>query len=134
MDSTGAMQNPHGPSAVAWYDFSATPGTVGNIVLAGHVDYYNYGPAVFWHLKDLKQGDRVEVALTSGETFVYEVASLDYYSAASAPVSEIVGATPFEALTMITCGGSFDDTNLEYDDRLVVRATRVHTTASSDAG
>ncbi len=129
VDGTGAMQNPHGPESVAWYDFSAKPGNVGNIVMAGHVDYYNDGPAVFWHLKDLKAGDRVEIAVASGETFIYEVASLNYYTAATAPVSDIIGPTLDETLTMITCGGSFDSSQLEYDERLVVKATRVAETA-----
>ena len=134
VDGSGAMQDPEGPVAVAWYDFSAKPGTVGNIVMAGHVDYHDYGPAVFWELRNLKSGDRVEVTLADGQTFIYEVASMDYYSASSAPVDEIVGATPYEALTMITCGGSFDSSRLEYNERLIVRAKRVTTTASSSGG
>ena len=56
LDGAGAMQDPRTPSAVAWYDFSARPGQLGNVVLAGHVDYEKYGPAVFWRLRDLKPG------------------------------------------------------------------------------
>ncbi len=134
VDDSGAMQDPEGPVDVAWYDFSAQPGTVGNIVMAGHVDYHDYGPAVFWRLRDLKPGDRIEVALADGETFVYEVATLDYYPVASAPVNDIIGATSYEALTMITCGGSFDRSQLEYNQRLVVRAKRVTNTALSATG
>ena len=131
LDGAGAMQDPRTPSAVAWYDFSARPGQLGNVVLAGHVDYEKYGPAVFWRLRDLKPGDRVEVTLADGTVFAYEVASLNYYDAATAPVKEITGPTPYEAITLITCGGNFNRSNLTYNQRLVVRATRVATTASS---
>ena len=130
VDSGGAMQDPEGPVTVAWYDFSARPGTIGNVVMAGHVDYHDYGPAVFWNLRNLEPGDRVEVSLADGQTYIYEVDSLNYYTAADAPVDEIVGATDYEALTMITCGGSFNPSQLEYDKRLVVRAKRVTSTAS----
>ncbi len=131
VDGAGAMQDPKTPNAVAWYDFSARPGQLGNVVLAGHVDYENYGPAVFWRLRDLKRGDRVEVALVDGTVFTYEVASLNYYDAATAPVKEITGPTNYEAITLITCGGNFNRSNLSYNQRLIVRATRVSTTASS---
>jgi sortase A len=131
LDGAGAMQDPKTPNAVAWYDFSARPGQLGNVVLAGHVDYERYGPAVFWRLRDLKPGDRVEVALADGTVFTYEVASLNYYDIDKAPVKEITGPTSYEAITMITCGGSFNRSNLSYNQRLIVRATRVSPTASS---
>jgi LPXTG-site transpeptidase (sortase) family protein len=131
LDGRGAMQDPKTPNAVAWYDFSARPGQLGNVVLAGHVDYEKYGPAVFWRLRDLKPGDKVEVGLADGTTFNYEVESLNYYDAATAPVKEITGPTQYEAITLITCGGSFDRRNLSYNQRLVVRATRVTTSATS---
>jgi sortase (surface protein transpeptidase) len=55
------MPSPVGPQEVIWYDFSALPGMGGrpgdgNTVLAGHVDY-GVDPAVFWNLRDVKQGD-----------------------------------------------------------------------------
>jgi LPXTG-site transpeptidase (sortase) family protein len=131
LDQRGAMQDPRTPTAVAWYDFSARPGQLGNVVLAGHVDYHNYGPAVFWRLRDLKRGDRVDVTLADGTVFNYEVASLNYYDAATAPVREITGPTPVESITLITCGGNFNRSNLSYNQRLIVRATRVDATASS---
>jgi LPXTG-site transpeptidase (sortase) family protein len=131
LDGAGAMEDPRTPDTVAWYDFSARPGQLGNVVFAGHVDYEHYGPAVFWHLRDLKPGDRVDVTLADGTVFNYEVASLNYYDAAAAPVKEITGPTPVESLTLITCGGNFNRSNLTYNQRLIVRATRVDATASS---
>jgi sortase (surface protein transpeptidase) len=39
-------------------------------------------------------------------------------------VQEIVGPTPNETITLITCTGVFDRNVLEYDKRLVVKAER----------
>jgi LPXTG-site transpeptidase (sortase) family protein len=125
LDSAGIMEDPPDPVSVVWYDFSAQPGYTGNVVLAGHVDYHNYGPAVFWNLRKLAVGDRLTVALQDGATYTYQVASMAYYDARNAPVDEIVGRTPTETLTMITCGGTFDRRAGDYDKRLVVRAIRV---------
>jgi LPXTG-site transpeptidase (sortase) family protein len=122
--SGGVMESPHTPTDVGWYRFSAQPGTAGNAVFAGHVDYANYGPAVFYHLKELKFGDTITVRLEDGSSFAYQVVSAHVYDADSAPVQEIVGPTPNETLTLITCTGVFDRNVLEYDKRLVVRAER----------
>src|SRR3972149_3258841 len=71
VDASGVMQTPDGPEDVAWYDFSAKPGYGSNAVFLGHVDYINYGPAVFWNLKDLVASDIVEVRLEGGTDYQY---------------------------------------------------------------
>jgi hypothetical protein len=40
-------------------------------------------------------------------------------------VQQIVGPTPNEAITLLTCSGSFDARSRTYDKRLVVRASRI---------
>ncbi len=49
----GMMQDPTGPWVVAWYDDLAALGEGGNAVMAGHVDYWDTGPAVFYNLVEL---------------------------------------------------------------------------------
>ena len=98
----------------------------GNAVFSGHVDYYNYGPAVFWNLRNLELEDEIEVGLTDGTMYRYSVISRKQYNAATAPIREIVGDTPTEVITLITCGGTFDPGVGEYDDRVVVRAQRIY--------
>jgi LPXTG-site transpeptidase (sortase) family protein len=119
------MDVPDGPEDVAWYNFTARPGMGGNAVLSGHLDYHNYGAAVFWRLKDLREGDIVEVRLADGSVLRYRVSLKLSYDARMAPVSEIVGPTSKEVVTLITCGGTFDSGSRNYSDRLVVRAERV---------
>jgi LPXTG-site transpeptidase (sortase) family protein len=121
----GAMEAPSKPLDVAWYTFSAKPGQPGNVVMSGHVDFVNYGPAVFARLDEMRLGDEVAVELEDGAILKYLVESVDQYVEAEAPVQEIVGPTPNEAITLITCSGSFDARSRTYDKRLVVRAARI---------
>jgi len=119
------MDTPNGPEDVAWYVFSARPGMSGNAVLSGHLDYHDYGAAVFWRLKELQQGDLVEVRLDDGSVLRYQVSLKLSYDARTAPVPEIIGPTGKEVVTLITCGGTFDSGSRNYSHRLVVRADRV---------
>lgn len=125
VDSAGVMQSPSKPMDVAWYRFSAKPGQGSNVVMAGHVDYINFGAAVFYRLRDLKPGDEIKVTLDDGVSTTYRVQSLTWYDEATAPVAEIVGPTEGEMITLITCAGSFDRNTREYNQRLVVRGERV---------
>jgi LPXTG-site transpeptidase (sortase) family protein len=122
---TAPMQDPTGPVSVAWYDFTGRPGFGSNAVFSGHVDYANYGAAVFWNLRRLEFGDEVKIALADGTTYTYKVVSSAVYRPETAPINEIVGPTEREVITLITCGGTFNPTTREYDQRLVVRAERV---------
>jgi LPXTG-site transpeptidase (sortase) family protein len=125
VSADGAMEDPKGPTEVAWYTFSALPNRPGNIVMAGHVDYINYGAAVFYNIGRLKQGDEIRIDLTNGETATYQVTSVTLYKEATAPVAEIVGPTDVETVTLITCGGVFNRALREYESRTVVKAERV---------
>ena len=121
----GAMENPLGPEDVAWYDFTSRPGEGGNAVLSGHVDYRNYGPAVFARLKDLQPSDVVEVYGVDGSAFLYRVTARAAYAAESAPTADILADTGRDMLTLITCDGTFRGRTQGYSQRLVVRAERL---------
>lgn len=131
VDDHGVMEAPNGPVEVAWYHFTARPGWGSNAVFAGHVDYRPNIQAVFWHLRNLTQGDEVIVRLADGTTYKYRVTSAATYLADDAPVQEIVGPTPTEVVTLITCGGAFNPQTREYDKRLIVRAERVYEDGAS---
>jgi LPXTG-site transpeptidase (sortase) family protein len=125
VDPDGVMQSPDNAYDVAWYHFTAKPGYGSNAVFAAHVDYVNVGPAVFWHLKDLVQGDTIQVEMEDGTTYTYAVDSYTPYDADTAPVEAIIGSTPEERITLITCTGTFDSGSHQYDQRLVVTAERI---------
>ena len=129
----GVMQNPTGPWVVSWYKETARLGETGNAVLAGHVDYWDVGPAVFYNLGRLEEGDRINLTGEDGVVYTYEVEWTELYDNADAPLDEIVGPTEDESLTLITCGGEFDARSGEYLSRFVVRATRVEDAGGEDA-
>ena len=122
----GVMQNPTGPWVVAWYEQTAQLGEPGNVVMAGHVDYWGVGPSVFYNVKNLAQGD--EVALTGSDNSIhtYAVESIETIGVeelTSGRIGELVGPMPGQVLTLITCGGEFDYVNGEYLSRTAIRAT-----------
>ena len=125
VDGDGVMESPASAFDVGWYEFSAQPGTGSNAVFSGHVDFVNVGPAVFWDLRKLGLGDLIEVRLVDGTVYQYVVTSSVSYDAADAPIVEIVGPTPKDMVTLITCSGTFNRDIRQYSDRLVVRAERL---------
>lgn len=124
----GVMQNPSGPWVVAWYEQTAALGEGSNVVMAGHVDYWNVGPAVFFNLRDMVEGDEIQVFGDGDATFTYAVESNETYDLeelTSGTITELVGQTEDPKLTLITCGGEFDYASGEYLSRMVVRAALV---------
>jgi LPXTG-site transpeptidase (sortase) family protein len=124
----GVMQNPSGPYVVAWYRGTGRLGEDDNVVMAGHLDYWDVGEAVFYHVGALKEGDEIDVTGEDDEVYKYKVEWVKAYTVADLDgqsVREIVGSTESEVLTLITCGGPFDSEKGEYLERIVVRATRV---------
>jgi LPXTG-site transpeptidase (sortase) family protein len=121
----GNMQDPTGPWAVAWYENLASLGEGDNVVMAGHIDYWNVGPAVFYSIDQLAPGDQIDVVAEDGQTFTYAVEWVRQYPAEEVPLDEVVGSTNEESLTLITCGGTFDYATAHYLSRTVVRATQV---------
>jgi hypothetical protein len=124
----GVMQNPTGPWVVAWYRQTATLGEQGNVVLAGHVDYWNVGPSVFFNLRDLVAGDVITLTGEDGRSYDYAMEwseVFDLEALTSGGLQEVVGPTEVPSVTLITCGGEFDYVNGEYLSRMVVRGTLV---------
>ena len=128
----GAMQNPTGPFVVSWYEETASPGEIGNVVLAGHVDYWDVGPAVFYDIfwgEQMTEGDQITVTGEDGSVYSYSVQFQKLYSVDEL-TPEIITDLIFpgdkaELVTLITCGGEFDAVTSEYNSRVIVRGKRV---------
>jgi sortase (surface protein transpeptidase) len=125
----GVMQDPSGPWVVSWYEPLGKVGEGGNVVMAGHVDYWNVGPAVFWDVRYLPEGDIIRVVGENGKNYEYAVQWTQSYMADQLTPEviqgEIVGDTGQETLTLITCGGEFNPDTGEYNQRWVVRANLI---------
>ena len=73
VNSRNEMENPDGKDNVAWYNFTAKPGLGSNAVFSGHVDWFTGERGVFWGLRDLKEGDEVDVKHSDGMELKYKV-------------------------------------------------------------
>jgi LPXTG-site transpeptidase (sortase) family protein len=140
IQADGVMPTPLDPELVAYYDMSAYhPGSEhrvgfgGNAVFAGHVDYIDYGPAVFWDLDELEPGDEVQVLLDDGTVYRYAVVWNQKWPVEEVPWwDEVFEVNGRDAVTLITCAGSWD--GRKYSDERAVRAERVYGPFPSEAG
>jgi sortase (surface protein transpeptidase) len=51
--------------------------------------------------------------------------AVNTFDAVTTPIDEIVGPTPADSITLITCAGTFDQSTGRYNKRLIVRAKRL---------
>jgi LPXTG-site transpeptidase (sortase) family protein len=139
LDDKQAPEVPTGDDAadvVAWYNFSARPGTGSNAVFAGHVTWF--GPAVFYNLTSIAAGDEITLLGQDGTKLVYKVSDIFSVDPTTDPHAvDVMFATPSDVLTIITCDGTFTkDPNDhvfggDYNHRLVVRAALSSVTPGS---
>src|SRR4051794_30820846 len=118
----GAMQPPSNESQVAWYKDSSRLGIPGNVLMAGHLNWYGVPVAVFGYLDQLKKNDVIDVSGADGEVYHYKVKWVKNFPADEAPPKLVVGGSSKRVLTLITCGGYWQPDQLEYNERTVVRA------------
>lgn len=121
----GVMADPTGPWVICWYGKTGKIGVPGNPVFAGHVDFTGVGPAVLQRAGELVEGDSIEVTGEDVKLYRYAVEWNRLYDVANAPLDEIIGPTDNEAITLITCGGTFDAVAQEYLQRRIIRAHRI---------
>jgi hypothetical protein len=116
----GALTPPKDFGKAGWYADGTRPGDTGPAVIAGHVDSRR-GPAVFYDLRKVTEGDRIEV-IRGGRSVRFTVVSTAWYPKTDFPTDEVYGPTPDRQLRLITCGGVFDRRLRSYNDNLVVYA------------
>jgi LPXTG-site transpeptidase (sortase) family protein len=123
-DATGAMAAPDNPRDVGWWDLGTNPGDWGSAVLDGHVDFANYGAAVFWNLHELQPGDIVQVVSVAGQTLTFSVTEVATFDAQdNSSIDRIYRSNDHQGLNLITCAGTFDPRSHSYDKRIVVFTT-----------
>ena len=121
-DGTVEVPPLDGDAPAGWYEHSVTPGETGPAVMLGHVDSARDGPAVFYRLASLKPGAEVSVRRANGTTIRFAVTQVARYPKTGFPTSDVYGPTPYPALRLVTCGGSFDRNRGSYRDNVVVSA------------
>jgi Sortase domain len=115
------MQLPE-PDQVGWYKLGPRPGDPGPAVLVGHIDDRT-GPAVFYHLRQLRPGDEILVGRRDGTTSRFLVGRLERHPKSALPTRRIWTDANRPLLRLITCGGSFDHATGHYRDNLIVYAS-----------
>lgn len=119
LNANGTVSVPADIYEPGWYRLGATPGQLGTAVILGHVDSYR-GPAVFFNLRDLALGDRVNVSLADGATARFKVIGMAMYLKAQFPARLVYGERSYGALQLVTCGGVFDSSTGHYLSNVVI--------------
>jgi LPXTG-site transpeptidase (sortase) family protein len=125
---------PDNPDDIVWYDFSTRPGWGSNAVFSGHVDWTVHGvpvTGVFYDLRKVEVGDIIKIGLEDGTEYQYKVFANVAVPYDDPEALKVMGATPTEMITIITCGGTWvprwnDPLGGNYTHRQIVRAERVY--------
>ena len=80
------------------------------------------GPEIFYNLRRVELGDRVEIDREDGTTAVFEVTRIQNVAQAEFPTLEIYGDIDHAGLRLITCSGTFDRGIRRYSHNLIVYA------------
>jgi len=129
MDQNNVPQVPSGPYDVGWYDWSSRPGSGDNAVFSGHVDWTINGQpviGVFYYLRDLGLDDVIKIVLEDKTEYRYKVTGNQAIDDNDPRALDWMGHTPMDAITLITCGGTWirdpsDPLGGHYTMRQVVR-------------
>ena len=125
LDANLIPEVPLNGQEVAWYDWSAEPGTGSNAVLAGHVTWSGLG--VFYHLDQLSDGDQILLRAGDGAELSYTVEENFLIDPNDSSALALMAPTDDDAITVITCGGTYSPSGGpfggDYSDRRIVRAT-----------
>jgi sortase (surface protein transpeptidase) len=109
---------------VGWYKLGASPGEIGPAVILGHVDSVD-GPAVFYSLGQLKEGDMIYVTRADDTVATFMVEYSERYAQDAFPTTKVYGTTTASELRLITCTGTFSKGKQRYSHNLVVYARLV---------
>lgn len=117
--SNGQMDVPKDTNIAGILYPGILPGAKGNVIIDGHVDSY-IGPAIFFKLKKLKQGDEIIVSNSDGRKLTYIVETVESFTTAEAPLERIFGKSTEARMNLITCTGRYSRKKQEHEKRLVV--------------
>jgi sortase (surface protein transpeptidase) len=118
----GTVEVPADWDVAGWYAPGPRPGDPGSAVMLGHVDSTS-GPAVFFRLRQLRRGDRIEVTRADGSRVRFVVARIDQYDKQRFPTDDVYYPTLTPTLRLVTCGGTFDRSSGHYRANIIVFAT-----------
>ncbi|WP_376775181.1 class F sortase [Saccharopolyspora phatthalungensis] len=107
------------PKQAGWFQPGPGAGEVGPFVVLGHVDSYTEA-GVFYRLRDLRIGDRINVGRRDGSRVTYLVDRIDRVAKNRFPTDAVYGNVTRPEIRLITCGGDFDESRRSYEDNVIV--------------
>jgi hypothetical protein len=121
VDSSGDLVIPSDSDQAGWYQFG--PGLfepAGSVVLASHIDSWN-GIGPFSQIKDAAAG--ASIVLTAGDrSETFTVTQVQQAPKAGENMASIFSTTGPPHLTMVTCGGVFNNSTGHYADNVILTA------------
>jgi Sortase domain len=122
-DGTVDVPSEYQAREAGWFKLSPSPGQLGPSVILGHVDSYQVPDkkAAFYYLGSVRPGNTVEVDRADGMAAVFTVDSVEVAKKNDFPTAKVYSPTPYAALRLITCGGSWTK-HTSYDSNVIVYA------------
>lgn len=117
----GGMEVPQDVRTAGWYRFGPLPGARGSAMVIGHVDSRVQGPGIFFGLSRLELGEKIGVQLADGPTQYFVAVARRLIEKDELPLDLFARDGP-PRLTLVTCGGGFDETSRSYSHNVVVYA------------
>lgn len=119
----GAIGTPTNIYDTSWYVHSAKPGQPGATFIDGHVSS-STSPGVFYKLKDLRPGDKIQVEKGDGAMVTYRVVKKVFYEYDSVNMKQALApVNPNKAgLTLMTCAGDVIPHTTTFSQRVAVFA------------
>lgn len=124
LNPDGTLEVPDNFANTGWFSKGPQPGKYGASVIAGHIDSTD-GPAVFFRLDELVEGDQVIVESPEGDTVTFQIETVEQFDKDEFPTERVYSFTREPTLRLVTCGGPFNDTIGHYEDNIIAFARRV---------
>lgn len=120
LDQAGAMAAPGSLDGVGWFKQGPFPGQAGDAVIAGHFGLPRV-PAVFRDLQLLHTGDVIRVISPDGKSTDFRVVEAGTVPLDAHPAG-VFARTGSPRLSLITCAGTWIQSERTYSERLIVTA------------
>ena len=123
-ERSGNIQAPASIYDVGWFRQSAKPGQRGVMFIDGHVSGPTQ-PGVFKHLTSLFAGDIIDVERGDHTHIQYKVERVESLPVNQIHMSQLLhdSSGDSSSLILMTCGGRFNKTTQQYDNRVIVHAS-----------
>lgn len=122
LNADGTIEIPSKWNVAGWFAQGAKPGQRGPAVILGHVDSA-IGPAVFYRVRELQMGDEIFVDQRHGRTVRFVVRRIERFDKDRFPTGAVYFPTLKPRLSLVTCGGPFNDSTGHYRDNVIVFAS-----------